>query len=686
MSSRYQGSSSSRYRDSSRERSNYSSKPSNRYGGGGSEHRGGYHSSSAGSHHHHHSSSQHQHSSSTGGYQGNNNYNNNNYNNNNSGSRYPPRVNNNNQSTLGDNLRDVDWSRQQLAPFTKVFYKEGQSKRSSEEVEKFRKEKEVIIKEAYCKVPNPFISWDETYFPPYIMNEIKNAGFPNPTAIQSQAFPIILSGHDFIGIAKTGSGKTLSFLLPSVVHINAQPPVKKGDGPIVLVISPTRELACQIQDEIQKFGASSQLSSTCVYGGADKYKQMDDLRKGVDILIATPGRLIEFLEKKETNLSRVTYLCLDEADRMLDMGFEKQIRKILGQIRPDKQTVMFSATWPKEVQGLAKDFCLEEPIYIQIGNYQNTVNTDIRQVCEVLGQAQKNERLVKYLCTMKSSDKVLIFTQTKKQCEMVSQSLRYERFPAIPIHGDKSQGERDAAIEAFKNGQCRILIATDVASRGLDIKNVTFVINYDMPKLIENYIHRIGRTGRAGASGTSVSFLTYDEDKKIAIELLDVMEEAKQEVPQELRELAQAGRNDITRKNQYNNAKRAMKKQGDTWDTSSNNVFKQFKDKYSYLAHGGQQQQKPYYPNQQAGNGSYSSQTPGQNGYNMPPPQQQNGFSGPPPPQFNYAQQQQPSTSQVPAQSSQQSYQQKYGYQPNKFQSGFQAQPQSQPQPQENQF
>lgn len=143
---------------------------------------------------------------------------------------------------------------------------------------------------------------------------------------------------------------------------------------------------------------------------------------------------------------------------------------------------------------------------------------------------------------------------------MVSQSLRYERFPAIPIHGDKSQGERDAAIEAFKNGQCRILIATDVASRGLDIKNVTFVINYDMPKLIENYIHRIGRTGRAGASGTSVSFLTYDEDKKIAIELLDVMEEAKQEVPQELRELAQAGRNDITRKNQYNNAKRAMKK------------------------------------------------------------------------------------------------------------------------------
>merc|ERR1712225_159282 len=190
----------------------------------------------------------------------------------------------------------------------------------------------------------------------YVMSEVKAQGFPAPTAIQSQGWPMALSGRDVVGIAETGSGKTLTYCLPAIAHINAQPLLSPGDGPIVLVLAPTRELAVQIQEECTKFGASSRIRNTCVYGGVPKGGQARDLRRGCEIVIATPGRLIDMLESGKTNLRRVTYLVLDEADRMLDMGFEPQIRKIVSQIRPDKQTSMYTATWPKEVESIAKDF------------------------------------------------------------------------------------------------------------------------------------------------------------------------------------------------------------------------------------------------------------------------------------------------------------------------------------------
>jgi ATP-dependent RNA helicase DDX5/DBP2 len=242
-------------------------------------------------------------------------------------------------------------------------------------------------------VPKPVINFDEAGFPSYVMNEVKAQGFDAPTAIQAQGWPMALSGRDVVGIAETGSGKTLTYCLPAIVHINAQPLLAPGDGPIVLVLAPTRELAVQIQQEVAKFGKSSRIRNTCVYGGVPKGPQIRDLSRGVEVLIATPGRLIDMLEGGKTNLRRVTYLVLDEADRMLDMGFEPQIRKIIGQIRPDRQTCMWSATWPKEVRQLASDF-LNDFIQVNIGSLDLSANHRIQQIVEVMNDYDKRDRFV----------------------------------------------------------------------------------------------------------------------------------------------------------------------------------------------------------------------------------------------------------------------------------------------------
>ena len=251
-----------------------------------------------------------------------------------------------------------------LPPFEKRFYHEHPdvTARSAKEVEQYRRQREIHV--SGRGVPNPVSNFDEASFPVYVLSEVMKAGFKEPTAIQAQGWPMALMGRDLIGLAETGSGKTLAYLLPAIVHINAQPLLKPGDGPIVLVLAPTRELACQIKTECSKFGSSSSIKNTCVYGGTPKGPQIRDLRNGVEIVIATPGRLIDMLESRCTNLRRVTYLVLDEADRMLDMGFEPQIRKILSQIRPDRQTLLWSATWPKEVQSIAREF-LTDPYQVR---------------------------------------------------------------------------------------------------------------------------------------------------------------------------------------------------------------------------------------------------------------------------------------------------------------------------------
>eukprot|EP00919_Chromeraceae_sp_WS-2016_P006995 GHVR01016351.1.p1 GENE.GHVR01016351.1~~GHVR01016351.1.p1 ORF type:complete len:362 (-),score=114.03 GHVR01016351.1:71-1156(-) len=286
---------------------------------------------------------------------------------------------------LGAGLRQVDWSRETLTRFEKNFYHEHPEVQAmtDEDVERIKIRNQITIMTG-SPVPKPVETFEQASFPDYILQAIGVAGFEKPSPIQVQGWPIALSGRDMIGIAETGSGKTCAFLLPAVVHINAQPYLQRGDGPIVLVLAPTRELAVQIQTECIKFGKSSRIKNTCVYGGVPKGPQARDLSEGVEIVIATPGRLIDFLESGRTNLKRVTYLVLDEADRMLDMGFEPQIRKIVSQIRPDRQTLMWSATWPREVEGLAADLCREAPVHINIGATELRACHSIRQIIEIV--------------------------------------------------------------------------------------------------------------------------------------------------------------------------------------------------------------------------------------------------------------------------------------------------------------
>merc|ERR1712072_579924 len=373
--------------------------------------------------------------------------------------------------------------------------------------------------------------------PDYCMKEIEKQGYSKPTAIQAQAWPIAMSGRDLVGVAATGSGKTLAYTLPGIVHINHQQPMQRGDGPIVVVLAPTRELAQQIAEVATQFGKSTHLRNVCVYGGTPRYHQMRQLQQSPQILIATPGRLLDFLEGGQTWVKRVTYLVLDEADRMLDMGFEPQIRKIIEQIRPDRQVLMWSATWPKEVRKLAEDF-LQDYAQVNIGTTSLQANHNILQIVDVCQEYQKDQKLVQLLEEImgEKENKTIIFFETKRKTDDITRKLRKDGWPAMCIHGDKSQPEREWVLKEFRSGKAPILLATDVASRGIDIPDISFVVNYDFPHSCEDYIHRIGRTARASRTGTAYTFFTSGNGKH-ASELIAVMEEAGQTVPPKLMEL-----------------------------------------------------------------------------------------------------------------------------------------------------
>jgi len=314
--------------------------------------------------------------------------------------------------------------------------------------------------------------------------------------------------------------------------------LKPGEGPIVLVLAPTRELAVQIKEECDKFGQSSEIKNTVVYGGVPKRKQIGELQAGVEIVIATPGRLIDHLEQGNTNLKRVTYLVMDEADRMLDMGFEPQLRKICSQIRPDRQVLMWSATWPKEVMNLARDY-LNDFYQVTVGSLDLTGNKDVTQTIDVCSDQDKYRNLLRYLKeNLSSKDRVLVFVETKKGCDMLTRSLRMDGFQARAMHGDKSQEERDWVLKEFKSLQSTLLVATDVAARGLDVDDIRLVVNFDFPNDMENYIHRIGRTGRAGKKGVAVSFFVGQKNGRLAQKLVEILMRTSQIIPPELTAMA----------------------------------------------------------------------------------------------------------------------------------------------------
>ncbi|XP_044736386.1 ATP-dependent RNA helicase p62-like isoform X2 [Chrysoperla carnea] len=439
----------------------------------------------------------------------------------------------------GRALRKPDWESHKLRPFKKDFYVPHPSvlSRTKNEVEKYRDTAQITIN---GDAPPPITHFEEGNFPEYVMEGIRKQGYDVPTAIQAQGWPIAMSGKNMVGIAQTGSGKTLAYILPAIVHINNQQPISRGEGPIALVLAPTRELAQQIQSVATEFGSTTYVRNTCIFGGAPKGPQARDLERGVEIVIATPGRLIDFLEKGTTNLARCTYLVLDEADRMLDMGFEPQIRKIIEQIRPDRQTCMWSATWPKEVRKLAADF-LNDYVQINIGSLQLAANHNILQIVDVCQEAEKEAKLANLLQEIGNSDeeaKIIIFVETKKKVENITRTIRKFGWPAVCMHGDKSQQERDYVLREFRNGNASILIATDVAARGLDVEGIKYVINYDYPNSSEDYIHRIGRTARSQSTGTSYAFFTPSNARQ-AKDLISVLIEANQTINPKLKELAQ---------------------------------------------------------------------------------------------------------------------------------------------------
>ncbi|BDA41823.1 DEAD-box ATP-dependent RNA helicase 14 [Coccomyxa sp. Obi] len=405
--------------------------------------------------------------------------------------------------------------------------------------EQYRAEHSLVVQGD--RVPDPLQTFESVGFASSIMDEIRRAGYKAPTPIQAQAWPIALQGRDLVAIAKTGSGKTCGFLLPGFLHVNAIR-ADPRQGPSMLVLAPTRELAVQIKEEADKFGRSSGIRNTCTYGGAPKGPQLRDIQYGVHLIIATPGRLNDFLEAGQVRLNQVSYLVLDEADRMLDMGFEPQIQRIVRSIPTNRQTLFFSATWPREVKAIAAQFVTNKTVHVFVGGVEENLvaNKAITQFVHVMKPYEnKNQKLREILTSKPAGTRIIIFCSTKRMCDQLARDLSRE-FRAAAIHGDKKQQERDWVISSFKQGSTPVMVATDVAARGLDVPNVGAVINYDFPNGVEDYIHRIGRTGRAGASGEAYTFFTA-QDSKYSRELSRVLREANQIVPPELESMQSFG-------------------------------------------------------------------------------------------------------------------------------------------------
>ena len=349
-----------------------------------------------------------------------------------------------------------------------------------------------------------------------ILRAVTDSGYTTPTPIQAQAIPVVLAGLDVMGGAQTGTGKTAAFTLPilnrMLKHANSSP--SPARHPIrALMLAPTRELAIQIEEAVETYAKHTGLRSTVVFGGVDIKEQKAAVRAGVEILVATPGRLLDHIEQKNLSLNQVEVLVLDEADRMLDMGFIPDIVRIIGMLPKERQSLLFSATFSNEIKALA-DRMLKAPVLIEVARRNESAANVAQQMYRVQGDDKR--RLLGHLVTSQNLTQVLVFSRSKLQTARLARELARDGFTTDAIHGDKTQDERIKALEAFKNGSVRILVATDVAARGLDIDQLPTVVNYELPFVAEDYVHRIGRTGRAGASGTAISFVSPDDGKLLA--------------------------------------------------------------------------------------------------------------------------------------------------------------------------
>ena len=338
-----------------------------------------------------------------------------------------------------------------------------------------------------------------------VLDAIGPLGYEQPTPIQEQAIPIVLEGKDLLGCAQTGTGKTAAFALPIVHNLSSTPPKHKGrKKPIrALIVSPTRELTSQINDNLRDYCSKSGLRTTVIYGGVSQHKQVSILRRGVDVLVATPGRLLDLCNQKFIDLSTIEYLVLDEADTMLDMGFLPDITRIIKQCPEDRQTLFFSATMPKDIVKLSSSI-LKDPERVQI-DAENSPAETVEQKVYSVRQSNKKDLLV-HVLEDESIYNALVFTRTKHGADKVERHLRNNNITAEAIHGNKSQAKREKALSRFKKGKVQVLVATDIASRGIDVDQLSLVVNFELPNLAESYVHRIGRTGRAGHEGLAISF------------------------------------------------------------------------------------------------------------------------------------------------------------------------------------
>uniref|UniRef100_A0A674MTK1 RNA helicase n=1 Tax=Takifugu rubripes TaxID=31033 RepID=A0A674MTK1_TAKRU len=413
----------------------------------------------------------------------------------------------------------------------------------------FEKYDDIPVEATGANSPSHIDCFQDVDMGEIIMGNIELSRYTRPTPVQKYAIPIIKGKRDLMACAQTGSGKTAAFLLPVLSQIYTEGPGdalqengrygRRKQFPIALVLAPTRELALQIYDEARKFAYRSRVRPCVVYGGADIGQQIRELERGCHLLVATPGRLVDMMERGKIGLDYCNYLVLDEADRMLDMGFEPQIRRIVEQdTMPPKgirQTMMFSATFPKEIQILARDF-LEDYIFLAVGRVGST-SENITQKVVWVEEVDKRSFLLDLLNATGKDSLTLVFVETKKGADSLEDFLYREGYACTSIHGDRSQRDREEALHQFRSGRCPILVATAVAARGLDISNVKHVINFDLPSDIEEYVHRIGRTGRVGNLGLATSFFN-DKNSNITKDLLDLLVEAKQGIPTWLESLA----------------------------------------------------------------------------------------------------------------------------------------------------
>lgn len=473
--------------------------------------------------------------------------------------------------------RDPVNGRQRAKEYLDQFYRgqEVRSKRnalgkhwSEKSLEEMRERDWRIFKEDFGiatkggAIPNPMRNWDESGLPGSLMEVVNQVGYTDPTPIQRAAIPIALQARDLIGVAVTGSGKTAAFLLPLLVYISGLPMLdeyNKADGPYALILAPTRELAQQIETEAKKFATPLGFTCVSIVGGHSLEEQAFALRNGAEIIVATPGRLVDCIERRLLVLQQCCYIIMDEADRMIDLGFEDSLNRILDALpvsneKPDteeaenaqlmskylgskdryRQTMMYTATMPPLVEKIAKKY-LRRPAIVTIGNAGEAVDTVEQRVEFISGEDKRKKRLAEILTSNQFTPPIIVFVNIKRNCDTVARDIKRLGFNTVTLHGSKDQKQREAALASLRNGETEVLVATDLAGRGIDVPDVSLVVNFNMAMSIESYTHRIGRTGRAGKSGVAITFLG-NEDTDVMYDLKQmIMKSAISKVPEELR-------------------------------------------------------------------------------------------------------------------------------------------------------